>query len=266
MITVLGATGFIGHRLVQALRAAGNEVYAPTRQDAQVFSRPLGDLYYCIGKTANYADDAFATFEAHCAYLLRLLQLADFERIVYLSSTRVYDGLTVGKEDAQLHLSPGNPRHLYDVTKALGEHFVSLHSKGRGMVARLSCVYAAEHDATGFLPELLRGMHTQRSIVLQSSPLAARDYVHVDDVVAGLQLMMTKGQPGHTYNVASGENIANAHIGKLLADAGWSIRFTDLHSQPVAAPVIDIGKLTSLGWQPKTLEQFIKQYLHDQDI
>ena len=40
--TVLGATGYIGSRLVAHLQAHGHAVWAPARGDAEVFTRPLG--------------------------------------------------------------------------------------------------------------------------------------------------------------------------------------------------------------------------------
>ena len=44
----------------------------------------------------------------------------------------------------------------------------------------------AAHDATGFLPDLLRRARRQREIVLASSAASGRDYIHADDAIAGL--------------------------------------------------------------------------------
>jgi nucleoside-diphosphate-sugar epimerase len=261
MVTVLGSSGFIGGRLARTLRAYCKDVYTPLRRDENVFSRPLGDVYYCIGMTANFGSDPYATFEAHNSYLIRIMKEASFDRIVYLSSTRLYDGLLMGNEDSDLQLNPKSARHLYDITKALGEHFVCMHGKGRGMVARLSCVYASEHDASGFFPELLRELKKGKSISLSSSRLAARDYVHIDDVLEGLQLIMNGGQPGKIYNVASGENTLNSDLADLIEEAGWSVEFSDIQSNPPLSPKIEIGSMRTLGWAPRTVQQFLKNYL-----
>ena len=54
LYTVIGASGFIGGRLVQALRAQGAEVHAPTRSDPELFARDLGRVFYCAGLTGDW--------------------------------------------------------------------------------------------------------------------------------------------------------------------------------------------------------------------
>lgn len=258
-VTVLGASGFIGRRLVRALQAAGADVFAPRRGDPDIFTRPLGQVYFCIGMTADFSADPAATFDSHAAVLVRLLRDADFERIIYLSSTRLYDGLAEGDEAAPLSLQPTHPRHLYDLTKATGEHFALMQSGGRGMAVRLGCVYDNSDDATGFLPQLLRRLPAEPTIALDSSPDAARDYIHVDDTVAALQAVMAKGTPGTIYNLASGENCDNACIADMLAaHGGWHISYRLAAGKAAPAPLIHIDRLRALGVTPRRLADFIQ--------
>ena len=42
--TVLGASGYIGSRLVAHLQAQGHSVWSPARGAAEVFTRPLGHV------------------------------------------------------------------------------------------------------------------------------------------------------------------------------------------------------------------------------
>ena len=93
----------------------------------------------------------------------RLRQSAGLEQgslasLVYLSSTRLYDGQGEGvaNDTAVLPLDPANPRHLYDFSKGLGESLCHVAGQGRARVARLACVYEGPQDADGFLPALLR--------------------------------------------------------------------------------------------------------------
>ncbi|CAB1370499.1 NAD-dependent epimerase/dehydratase family protein [Denitratisoma oestradiolicum] len=259
--TVLGATGFIGARLVAYLRAHGEEVFAPPRGSPEIFSRPLGRLYYCIGMTADYGRNPAATFEAHSAYLVRLIAEASFDRIVYLSSTRLYDGLEDGDEDAALPVSVNNPRHLYDLTKALGEHFTLLHTANRGMVARLSSVYDNASDATGFLPDLFRQLAAEKAFSLDSTPNASRDYIHIDDVLAALVALMTQGQAGSIYNVGSGENVSNAEMVDLINRRGWHVVLTRPVTPMAPSPRIHIDRLRTLGVEPRSTLDYLKNQL-----
>ncbi len=90
--TVLGATGYIGSRLVAHLQAQGHTVWAPARGDAEVFTRPLGHVMYCVGLTADFRTRPFDTVDAHVGLLAEVLRRAQFESLLYLSSTRVYMG------------------------------------------------------------------------------------------------------------------------------------------------------------------------------
>lgn len=259
--TVIGAGGFIGRRLVQALCARGDEVYTPQRGDPDVFHRHLGCVYYCAGLTADFNINPAATFEAHSAFLVRVVTEANYERLVYLSSTRLYDGLEVGREDSALLLSPANSRHLFDLTKALGEHFTLRHSRQGGCVARLACAYDVTQDATGFLPELLRCLPQQRSIKIDSRSDISRDYIHVNDVVRALIRIMEIGEQASIYNVASGVNISNAEIAHCLQRWGWHTSFRESDTPIAPSPVIAIDRLRSLGLEPVRLADFIDDYL-----
>lgn len=265
--TVLGASGFVGRRIADRLRLSGAQVWAPSRAEIAaddyraLTRRPLGRVYYCIGLTADYAQDPLATFDAHCRVLAKLVREGDFDRIVYLSSTRLYDGGDGrGIEDAALRLSPAESRHLFDLTKALGEHFTLVQSGGRGLVARLSCVYDTTLDATGFLPELLRRLDRERGFDLPSNPQAQRDYVLADDAVTALIAILDCGEPGTIFNVASGENVSNAELVERINAAGWNLRLTG-RAEPVTAPRIDISRLRSLGVEPRRLGDFLSSYL-----
>src|SRR4051812_24671353 len=114
--TVIGASGFVGRRLVETLAAAGAAPFAPARDDPRLFTQDLGRGFYCAGLTADSLARSFETVEAHVGLIARLLERGRFERLVYLSSTRLYDwmGPAAGREDEPLSLTPSEPRHLYD--------------------------------------------------------------------------------------------------------------------------------------------------------
>ena len=82
--TVLGASGYIGSRLVAHLRAQGHTVWAPARGDAEVFTRPLGHVMYCVGLTADFRTRPFDTVDAHVGLLAEVLRRAQFDSLLYL--------------------------------------------------------------------------------------------------------------------------------------------------------------------------------------
>ncbi|MGH6911365.1 MAG: NAD-dependent epimerase/dehydratase family protein, partial [Phenylobacterium sp.] len=185
---MIGAGGFVGSRLAARLAATGWEVYAPAKGDGELFKRDLGTVFYCAGLTADYDKRPFDTVEAHASLLSEVLRADRLTRLVYTSSTRLYDGLPKAQvsETEPLVFDVADPRRVYDLSKALGENLTVARSLERGSVARLSNVYDWEDGAPGFLSEWLIQARAGREITLQSSPHVARDYIHLDDVAAAL--------------------------------------------------------------------------------
>lgn len=260
LYTVLGATGFVGSRLVKALLADGHEVYAPERDAPELFSRELGQVFYCIGLTADYAVRPYDTVEAHVALLARFLRDARFERLLYLSSTRLYDGqaYAVGEEGSSFSFNPHQSRHLYDLSKALGENLCLNFSAGRAAVARLSCVYDFAPQSPGFLSEWLQRLGREREFTLDSSSGVARDYIRLDDVILGLRAIMDQHVDG-VFNLASGENVSNQELAEVLENYGWRIRFTR-NSEKEIGVLCDISRLQSLGIRPGRVRDFMQTY------
>ena len=246
--TVIGASGFIGGRLAQALRDRGDSVYAPARGDPALFDRDLGTVFYCAGLTGDFHVRPFETVEAHVGFLAQVLAKARFERLIYLSSTRVYDSLgAAGGDEADiLSFDPAAPRNVYDLSKTLGENLTLARSEGRGAVARLSNVFDWTPDAGGFLSDLLRQARRAKAIHLPSSaPSAVRDYIHADDVVAGLSAMSDRRAEG-IVNLASGRNLANRELAEVFSQAGWRLTLgEDRELSP--APQCATARLSNLG-------------------
>lgn len=259
--TIIGGKGFIGRHLNARLLAMGWECHVPDRQAAYDGRTNMGHVFYCAGLTADYIHRPFDTVEAHVSLLSRVLQAGRFESLVYLSSTRLYDSQSglVGTEEISLSLDPANPRHLYDLSKALGESLCFVTGKGRAHVARLSCVYNDHTDEEGFLPGLLRQIIDNRPTVLEvdSSPAFARDYIHLQDVLDALVKIADQGKGG-IYNVASGENIRNETLFSFIAKTSGCKIIPLGNDDPPPPALISIEKMQSeFSWHPLPVLQRI---------
>lgn len=261
--TVIGAGGFIGSRLVAALQARGQEVYAPARGEPGLFQRELGKVFYCAGLTGDFMGRPFDTVDAHVGLLNQVLRKAQFSRLVYLSSTRLYDSLGErgGREDDVLEFDVAAPRNVYDLSKALGENLCLARSEGRASVARLANVFDWTDDAGGFLSDLLKRARRERHIVLASSPQAGRDYIHADDVIAALLAMQDLDAQG-VFNIARGEAISNAELALTLGGAGWRLELTGSNG-PSHGPTCDVSRLHGLGVRPRAVRDVLETALAD---
>ncbi|MGE8360525.1 NAD-dependent epimerase/dehydratase family protein [Pseudomonas sp.] len=252
--SILGAGGFVGSHLLKRLQEQGSTVYAPARHDESWLKEDLGHVFYCAGLTNDYHARPFDTVEGHVSLLARLLREGRFERLVYLSSTRLYDSLEEGggEETAVLRLDPTSPRHLYDLSKALGENLCLTQSAGRACVARLSCVYSDALKEGGFLAQVLPRAATGESFAIQSSPYFTRDYVHVDDVVSMLCTLLVNDAQG-IYNVAAGSNTDNADLLDAIRAHTGSLISCSHRQRQLAAPVSIDKAQRDFAYRPRQL-------------
>ena len=266
--TVIGGQGFIGRALASHLRGAGWNCWVPDRTTSwPMSSRSLGRVFYCAGLTADYLSRPADTVEAHVSLLARVLQSDFYESLVYLSSTRLYDGLDSGvaaDETMRFSVAPHEPRHLYDLTKLTGECLCYAIGRGRARIARLSCVYDSAEDEDGFLPALLRRIsQAPRGATVQvaSSPHFARDYVHVSDVVHALMDIAAHASQT-TYNVASGENLRNDELAKLVKEkSGRHLRF-EMDQQAPSPVQVNMDRFQQeFGWRPARVQERIGPWL-----
>lgn len=206
-ITILGASGFIGSHLARKLGELGSDFFAPARRD-ELSDQSLGDIIYCIGLTSDFRSRPLDTVNAHVCELLRVLKDCDFDSLLYLSSTRLYNsGEKVAMEEDTIEVAPLNPSDLYNISKLMGES-LALCSGRKVRVARISNVYGDDFASENFLSSIIRDAVTKGTIVLRTSPDSEKDYISIDDVTEGL-IKIARGGQHKIYNLACGVNVSN---------------------------------------------------------
>jgi len=247
--TVLGAGGFIGKRLVDHLQRKGHEVSAVSRSDSLEYGRAGGHVIFCIGLTEDYWKRPLDTAEAHVCALIPVLRRGSFESLVYLSSTRLYDGLKgTLDETSDLRVNPQNPRHVYDLSKAVGEALV--HQAGlAGKVARLANVYDDRLDREDFLCRTIQRALRTNAFEVDAAPEGGRDYVHIEDVCTAVEAIALKGRHS-TYNVATGKIFTNQQLAELC-ERLLKCRMTFAGALANRPPKINVRRLhDELGLHP----------------
>jgi nucleoside-diphosphate-sugar epimerase len=264
LITVLGASGFIGSHLVRKLKSQGYDYYAPEK-DEDISMGNLGNVIYCIGLTADFRTKPFDTVDAHVCYLLKILKQYKFDSFLYLSSTRVY-GIredTAYEEDV-IHNQPLDFNDLYNISKIMGESICFAAGKDNMRVVRLSNVYGYDSKSENFIFSLIRDALRKKKIVLNATRDSSKDHVSVHDVVRILPEIAVKGKH-KIYNVASGENVsAGQIIDRLSSLTGCSVEVA-ANAERICFPNIYISRIKEeFDFKPSRilndLERLISEY------
>lgn len=253
MITVLGASGFIGSHLTRQLDALRIPWQAPAR-DESLRGRDLGRVIDCAGITADFRVRPYDTVEAHVSRVVDLVRHCSFDSFVYLSSTRLYKDhpTSPAREEDGIRVSPIGAGGLYNLSKVMGEAVV-LTLGERGHVARLSNVYgegSAEHN---FLASIVTDALAKGAIVLETSLDSAKDYVSVTDVVELLPRIAGGGRQ-QIYNVASGASVTNGEIVAAIARITGCTVSVAPNAETWTYPEIDITRIRGeFGFEPSPL-------------
>jgi nucleoside-diphosphate-sugar epimerase len=248
-VTVLGGRGFVGRHLVAHLQSLGHSCWVPQRDDPALFTRPLGTVFYCVGLTANFRSQPFETVDAHVGLLRQVLARARFDQLLYLSSTRVYDGCTRTDEDQPLQVRPASPDHLYNLSKLMGES-LALSCGKPCRVVRLSNVVGPDMGDTNFLGAVLKEARKSGVVRFGTAPASCKDYIPIDDAVRGLTAIAQRGTQT-IYNLASGVNLSHGELAHWLEGQGISTS-TALNAPTTSFPAISVERLhADLGFAPR---------------
>jgi dihydroflavonol-4-reductase len=226
---VTGGTGFIGSRVVQRLRARGDDVVVLARRpekaaglDAQVVEGDLGDADairrgvegcqavfhiaadYRVGMDASKRESMRDSNVRGTERVLDAAADAGVDKIVYVSTINAF-GNTNGqvvdesyrRDEADGYVS------TYDETKYLA-HRLAEERAAQGapiVIVQPGSVYGpGDHALVGQMIE----QASTGKMPAKAFPELGLNMVHVDDVADGIMLAYDKGEPGQSY-VLGGE-------------------------------------------------------------
>ncbi len=242
--TVIGGNGFIGSALVEYLLAKGLNVWVPEKGSPKIYDRPLGTVIYCAGN-GDCENTPFKVVDSNVILLSSIIEKSSFERLIYISSTRLYINNTSSQEDADLSYISSDGRALFNLTKLTAEELCR-KSKRNVLILRPSNVYGRAINSSLFLPMLIKNAINNKVIDMYVSPLYQKDYLSVYDLCFVIHNFISRGWSGtEIYNVASGENVSADVIAKFIEEkTGCAVRW---HSgfTGESFPVINIDKLRS---------------------
>ena len=204
----------------------------------------------------------------------------DGTRFHHVSTDEVYGSL--GPEGRFSETSPIRPSSPYSASKAGADHLVNAYRHTYGMdvtISNCSNNYGPRQFPEKLIPLILSNALADKPLPVYGKGENIRDWLHVDDHAAAILAIITRGEPGRTYNVGGDEEWTNIDLVRALcrrldeirprADGRYEELISFVPDRPGhdARYAVDSSRIRSeLGWAParsfeEGLDQTIRWYL-----
>lgn len=282
---VTGAGGFVGTRLTRHLEAQGWEVVrsghpavagmlpCDFQDEAAVRALvanagPLTHVFHlaAIAFVPDAERDPVRAMDVNLNGTIRLCtalrDLASSPRLVFIGSSEIY-GPPQTLPMTEDH--PVNPGNAYAISKAAADHYCAYLSRIRALeIVRMRPFnhagpgQADSYVLSSFARQVAEIEAGLRPPVLETGNLeAARDFLHVDDVLRAYETAALHAPGGQAFNVCSGQaqRIQSA-LDRFLAMSGAAIevRHDPARMRPSDVPEVcgSFARLTeTTGWRPE---------------
>lgn len=209
----------------------------------------------------------------------------DAFRFHHISTDEVYgdlelDGASFSEETAYAPSSP------YSASKAASDHLASAWHRTFGLpviISNCSNNYGPYHFPEKLVPLMILNGLAGEPLPVYGRGANVRDWLYVEDHARALELIITKGVPGRSYNVGGRNERSNLEVVQAICDrldrlqplpAGRSrralIRFVDDRPGHDLRYAIDASRIeTELGWTAQEtfetgLDKTVRWFLDNQ--
>ncbi|PKF72354.1 dTDP-glucose 4,6-dehydratase [Pseudomonas fluvialis] len=212
----------------------------------------------------------YSLLEACRQYWLGLCEEARSRfRFHHISTDEVYGDLE-GTTELFTEQTPYSPSSPYSASKASSDHLVRAWQRTYGLpvlITNCSNNYGPYHFPEKLIPHMILNALAGKPLPVYGDGAQIRDWLYVEDHARALVEVLTRGQPGATYNIGGHNEKRNLQVVETLCTlldelvtekpAGIS-RFAELITFVQDRPghdrryAIDAGKIErELGWLPQ---------------
>jgi dTDP-glucose 4,6-dehydratase len=150
---------------------------------------------------------------------------AGVPRFLHVSTDEVYGSIAEGSWTEDWPLAPNSP---YSASKAGSDLLALAYHRTHKMdvvVTRCSNNYGPYQFPEKVIPLFVTNLLDGKKVPLYGDGGNIRDWLHVADHVAGIQLALEKGRAGEVYHIGGGRELTNRELTEKLLEAcgrDWS--------------------------------------------
>ncbi|WP_445506436.1 dTDP-glucose 4,6-dehydratase [Niallia sp. 03190] len=199
--------------------------------------------------------------------LLDAAKQYDITKFVHVSTDEVYGELDFDPTTFFTEETPLQPNSPYSASKASSDLLVRAYYETFGLpvnITRCSNNYGPYHFPEKLIPLTISRVLNEQKIPVYGDGKNIRDWLHVIDHCAAIDLVLREGKVGEVYNVGGHNERTNLEVVKTIIETlGKSddlIEFVTDRLGHDKRYAIDPTKLEKLGWKPTyTFETGIAQ-------
>lgn len=205
--------------------------------------------------------------------LLEASRINKVPRFHHISTCEVYGDLPLESAEKFTEKSPYRPRTPYNASKAASDLAVRAYFETFGLpitISNCSNNYGPYQFPEKIIPLFVTNLLDNKSIPLYKSSRNKREWLHVIDHCKAVDLIISKGKIGETYNIGSGieksiEEIAEIVLKELDKPEGMKTYVEDRPGHD-RRYLLDSSKIIKeLGWKPEIsfedgMEETVKWY------
>ncbi|OPY02330.1 MAG: dTDP-glucose 4,6-dehydratase [Syntrophorhabdus sp. PtaB.Bin047] len=201
--------------------------------------------------------DAFIRTNIYGTFnLLEAARRKGVGRFVQISTDEVYGSL--GESGAFREDTPLSPNSPYSASKTSADILAMAYFKTYGMpvvITRCSNNYGPYQFPEKLIPLMITNALADKELPVYGDGLNVRDWIHVKDHCAAIDLVVHRGEEGNVYNIGASNERANIEIVELVLDILGKprslIRYVKDRPGHDRRYAIDSGKITDqLGYRP----------------
>ena len=189
---------------------------------------------------------------------------SEIQKFVHVSTDEVYGSIDTGSFTESSPLAPSSP---YSASKAGSDLIALAHHRTHGLpvvITRSSNNYGPYQYPEKLIPLFITNLLEGRPVPVYGDGLNVRDWCHVEDNCAAIDLVLRQGATGEIYNIGAGHETTNLDLTHLvLAAMGKgpeAIEFVDDRLGHDRRYSLDATRVRTLGWSPRrSLEEGIVQ-------
>jgi dTDP-glucose 4,6-dehydratase len=189
--------------------------------------------------------------------LLDVAKAYNIDKFVHVSTDEVYGSLgETGYFTEESQIAPNSP---YSASKASSDMLVRAYHETYGMnvnITRCSNNYGPYHFPEKLIPLMITNGMDGEDLPIYGDGKNIRDWLHVTDHCAAIDLVLHKGKAGEVYNVGGHNERTNNEIVQIIVEKlnlpKERIKYVEDRLGHDRRYAIDPTKLENeLGWKPK---------------